>query len=75
VKVVPLDSAATVVPRKPRSRHSFNENLDEPEKLIEQEPADVEAEVPDEGNAPVEPAEDRSNDATPSAFEDDADGE
>ena len=48
------DDLAASVPRKPRSRHSFDENLDEPRKVIEQEPADVQTETPDEGNSSVE---------------------
>lgn len=76
MKIVSLDGAATAVPRKPRSRHSFDENLDEPGRLIEQEPADVQSETPDEGNAPVEPIEEGGEDSGPPAFEDnDAGGE
>ncbi len=76
MKIVSLDDAGTAVPRKPRSRHSFDENLDEPSKLIEQEPADVQSEIPDEGNAPVEPIEEADEGAGPAAFEDnDADSE
>ncbi len=75
MKIVPSNGAANAVPRKFRSRHSFDENLDEPKKLIEQEPADVEAETHDEGNAPVERTETSDNHRPPSAFEDDADGE
>jgi hypothetical protein len=63
-----LDDAAAV-PSKPRARKSFDENLDEAKALIEQEPADVQSEHPDEGNRSVEQVED---DAEPSqGFEDD----
>jgi hypothetical protein len=75
LKIIPLSGAATIVPRKPRSRHSFDENLDEPGKLIEQEPADLQRETPDEGNAPVETIEEAGDETGPPAFEDDDAGE
>jgi hypothetical protein len=43
---------------KRRDRHySYDESVDEPAKLIEDEPVDIEEEVPAEGNRPVERSE------------------
>ena len=45
-------------PRKKRSRHySYDESVDEPAKLLEQEAVDIEAETPSEETEPVETVE------------------
>jgi hypothetical protein len=62
------DLTANGAPRKGR-RHSYDESLDEPAKLISDEPVDVEREIPAQGNEPVDRLE--TEDATPPAFEDD----
>ena len=62
------DETGNGAPRKGR-RRSYDESLDEPAKLINDESIDVEKETPAEENEPVEgPA---PNDASPPAFEDD----
>lgn len=69
----PEGSAATAVPKKRNPRHSYDENLDEPAKLIEREPVDVEAERPEVENVPVENLE-SDEPSSPPAFEDDETG-
>lgn len=70
---LPESSAATVVPKKRNPRHSYDENLDEPAKLIESEPVDVEAERPEVENVPVENV-DSDEQSSPASFEDDETG-
>ena len=63
------DETGNGAPRKGR-RSSYDESLDEPAKLISDEPVEVEKETPSEENEPVErPAPEES--ARPPAFEDD----
>jgi hypothetical protein len=57
----------TVGPRQPEKRHSHNENVDEPAKLIDDEAVDIEREVPSEGNESVE--RNKDDDVKPPAFE------
>jgi hypothetical protein len=45
------------IPTKRQRLYSYNDNVDEPAKLIEDEPADVEAEVPIERDESVETGE------------------
>ena len=61
------DETESGAPRKGR-RRSYDESLDEPAKLISDEPVDVEKETPAEENDPVERPE--PEDASPPAFED-----
>jgi hypothetical protein len=63
----------TNAPRKPKQRHSYDENLDEPAKLIENEPVDAERGTPEEENDPIENVE-RDEPSGPPAFEDDESG-
>jgi hypothetical protein len=56
-----------VVPRRQR-HYSYNESLDEPAKLIADEPVEVEEEAPAEENEPVERIE-VNNSVEPAAFE------
>jgi hypothetical protein len=56
-----------VVPRRQR-HYSYNESLDEPAKLIADEPVEVEEEAPAEENEPVERIE-VNNSVEPTAFE------
>ncbi len=56
-----------VVPRRQR-HYSYNEGLDEPAKLIADEPVEVEEEAPTEENEPVERIE-VNNSVEPAAFE------
>jgi hypothetical protein len=62
---MPADSRAAPPKRKPR--HSYNEDVNEPDALIEREPTDVEGETPAEDNAPVEQTEEAPNE--PPMFE------
>ena len=65
--IVAVDDTRSVGPRKPEKRHSHNENVDEPAKLIDDEAVEIEREVPSEGNEPVE--RNKDDDAKPPAFE------
>lgn len=44
-------------PKSRKHRHSFNENVDEPAKLIEGEPVDIEEERPAQENESVQQVE------------------
>ena len=57
-----------IVPKRRQRHYSYDESLDEPAKLIADEPADVEAEAPAEDSEPVERIE-TNNSSEPSAFE------
>jgi len=57
-----------VVPRRRQRHYSYNESLDEPAKLIADEPVEVEEEAPTEENEPVERIE-VNNSVEPAAFE------
>jgi hypothetical protein len=59
---------AQIGPKK-RRHHSYDESTDEPARLIEKEPVEVEAEVPAEENEPVERT-DQDDTSAPPAFED-----
>lgn len=48
---------AKAIPRKRQKHYSYDESVDEPAKLIEDESVDVEREVPAEENEPVEPTQ------------------
>lgn len=63
---MPVNGRAAPPTRKPR--HSYNEDVNEPDALIEREPTDIEGETPAEGNEPVEQVEDAPDE--PPAFED-----
>jgi hypothetical protein len=59
---------ARTIPLKRQKHHSYDESVDEPAKLIEGEPVEVEAEVPAEENEPVERNE-QDEQPGPPAFE------
>lgn len=52
------------IPRRRQKHHSYDESVDEPAKLIEDEPVDIEEATPLEENEPVESA-DEKNDVGP----------
>jgi hypothetical protein len=52
-------------PRQRRKHYSYNENVDEPAKLIADEPVEVERAVPADENEPVERVEDRDKPEPP----------
>jgi len=60
---------STFGPKQRDKHHSYNENVDEPAKLINDEAVEVEREVPAEPNEPVERVEDDDT-SKPPAFED-----
>jgi hypothetical protein len=57
-----------LIPRRQR-HYSYDESLDEPAKLLADEPAELERETPTEENEPVESVEPREP-AEPPVFED-----
>jgi hypothetical protein len=58
------------VPKRRQRHHSYDESVDEPAKLIEDEAVEIEEELPAEENEPVERIEkDNSSNASP-VFED-----
>ncbi len=64
------DKTANGIPKKRQRHHSYDESVDEPAKLIENEAVEVEAEVPAEENEPVERIEQKDEPAS-AAFEED----
>ena len=60
--------SGAAIPKKRQRHHSYDESVDEPAKLIENEAVDIEAARPLEENEPVEGTEDK-NDSEPPAFE------
>jgi hypothetical protein len=59
-----------ITPKKRQRHYSYDESVDEPAKLIEDEAVDVEAEVPAEENEPVERSEPEEKPAPPVFDED-----
>lgn len=55
------------VPKRSRRHYSYDESLDEPARLIADEPVEVEREAPAEENEPVEGTEE--NNSEPPVFE------
>jgi hypothetical protein len=58
----------SIIPRQRQKHHSYDESVDEPAKVIEGEPAEIEREVPAEENEPLERIEKNDRLDTP-AFE------
>ena len=57
---IKIDSVATereIVPKRRQKHYSYDESLDEPGKLIADEPVEIEREVPAEENESVEGTE------------------
>ena len=61
---------STIGPKLREKHHSYNDNVDEPAKLIDEEAVGIEREVLAEPNEPVERIEDDDK-PKPPAFEDD----
>jgi hypothetical protein len=59
---------ARLGPKLKQKHHSYDESVDEPAKLIEAEPVDVEAETPADENEPIEGDEEDGKSQMP-AFE------
>lgn len=51
------------IPKRRQRHHSYDESVDEPESLINDEPVDIEKEVPAEESEPVERVEENSADS------------
>ncbi len=56
------------IPKRRQKHYSYDESVNEPAKLIEDEPVEIEEEVPAEENKPVERI-DKSNESEALAFE------
>ena len=56
---------AMLGPKLKRKHHSYDESVDEPAKVIEDEPVDIEGGVPAEDNEPIERNEEDGNSETP----------
>ena len=56
----PHERSGTVGPKR-QKHHSFDESVDEPAKLINEEAVDVEDAVPLEDNEPIESVDDRND--------------
>ena len=50
----------TIIPKRRQQHHSYDESVEESAKLIEDEPVEVERELPAEENEPVEALDDES---------------
>lgn len=57
-----------IIPKRRKRHYSYDESVDEPAKLIEDEPVEIEHVVPGEENEPVEGIEE-DNKPAPAVFE------
>ena len=55
----------SVVPKRRQKHYSYDESVDEPANLIEDEPVEIEEEVPAEENEPLERIDENNNSDTP----------
>ena len=62
MKVDSIAMEGAIVPKRRQRHYSYDESLDEPGKLIADEPVEIEREVPAEENEPVGGIE--ANDST-----------
>jgi len=62
------DERSKVGPKRQKRHYSYNEDVDEPTKLIADEPVEIEQGVPSEENEPVEGIEENKKSDSP-AFE------
>lgn len=62
------DESSKMGPKRRKRHYSYNEGVDEPAKLIVDEPVEIEQEVPSEENEPVEGIEENNKSDSP-AFE------
>ncbi len=67
MKVDSVEMERAIVPKRRQKHYSYDESLDEPGKLIADEPVEIEREVPAEENEPVEGT--TNNSKEPPAFE------
>jgi hypothetical protein len=61
MKTATSEKIRGTVPKKRQKHHSYDESVDEPAKLIEDEAVDIEEAVPLEENEPVEGADEKNN--------------
>lgn len=59
------DDSVIGEPRRQRKRQSYDENVDEPAKLIEAEPTDIEHEAPAAENESIQQVKDTAADEPP----------
>ena len=64
----PRTDAEKSVPKKPVRPNAYSEGEDEAPKLIEEEPVDIERDIPDTENQSIE-SEERQGEAEPPLFE------
>jgi hypothetical protein len=62
------EESSKLGPKRRKRHYSYNEGVDEPAKLIADEPVAIEQEVPSEENEPVERTEENNKSDLP-AFE------
>lgn len=62
-------SNARIIPKRRERHHSYDESVDEPPKLLEDEAVTVETEAPAEENESIESSEQDNSTAVPPAFE------
>jgi hypothetical protein len=62
------EQSKSTVPKGRQKHHSYDDSVDEPAKLVENESVEIEGEVPAEENEPLERM-DKNNDSDSPAFE------
>lgn len=60
-----LEDEENIIPKGRRRHHSYDESVDESARLIDDEPTEIEAEIPAEENEPVERGEKDEPSPTP----------
>jgi len=68
VKTASTSINDAIVPKRQQRHYSYDESVNEPPKLIADEPTDVEGETPSEENQPIESVE-SDNAKDPTALE------
>jgi hypothetical protein len=68
MQITAENRSSTIGPKQREKHHPYNENVDEPPKLIDDETVEIERELPLEDNEPVERIEDDDT-SRPPAFE------
>jgi hypothetical protein len=69
MRTMESDQHSSGVPKRRQKHYSYDESVDEPAKLLEEEAVDVEEAAPLEDNESVEGADEQNNGVGP-AFED-----
>jgi len=54
MQITAENPSSALGPKQRQKHYSYNENVDEPAKLIDKEPVEIEREAPAEENEPVE---------------------